>query len=93
MKRCVGIIKCQGFRTLPGSRKTNFNNVADVKFCIRGLDPKFVARYAVDMTMKGKMIITPGFEMKAVSFFRHFAPEKLLTRISYNVQMKKNGIK
>lgn len=53
---------------MPGSRKTNFNNVADVKFCIRGLDPKFVARYAVDMTMKGKMIITPGFEMKAVSF-------------------------
>ena len=87
------IIKCQGFRTLPGSRKNHFNNVADVKFCIRGLDPKFVARYAVDMTMKGKMIITPGFEMKAVSFFRHFAPEKLLTRISYNVQMKKNGIK
>ena len=77
----------------PGPVKTNFNNVADVKFCIRGLDPKFVARYAVDMTMKGKMIITPGFEMKAVSFFRHFAPEKLLTRISYNVQMKKNGIK
>lgn len=31
------IIKCQGFRTLPGSRKTNFNNVADVKFCIRDL--------------------------------------------------------
>ena len=77
----------------PGPVKTNFNNVADVKFCIRGLDPKFVARYAVDMTMKGKMIITPGFEMKAVSFFRHFAPEKLLKRISYNVQMKKNGIK
>ena len=77
----------------PGPVKTNFNNVADVKFCIRGLDPKFVARYAVDMTLKGKMIITPGFEMKAVSFFRHFAPEKLLTRISYNVQMKKNGIK
>lgn len=77
----------------PGPVKTNFNNVADVKFCIRGLDPKFVARYAVDMTMKGKMIITPGFEMKAVAFFRHFAPEQLLTRISYNVQMKKNGIK
>lgn len=75
----------------PGPVKTNFNNVANVKFCIRGLDAKFVARYAVDKTLKGKMIITPGFEMKAVAFFRHFAPENLLTRISYNVQMKKNG--
>jgi len=45
----------------------------------------------VNITKKAEN--APGFEMKAVSFFRHFAPEKLLTRISYNVQMKKNGIK
>lgn len=75
----------------PGPVQTNFNDVANVKFCIRGLTPEFVAKYAVDKTLQGKMIITPGFEMKAMSFFRHFAPETLLTRISYNVQMKKNG--
>lgn len=75
----------------PGPVQTNFNDVANVKFCIRGLTPEFVAKYAVDKTLQGKMIITPGFEMKATSFFRHFAPETLLTRISYNVQMKKNG--
>ncbi len=75
----------------PGPVQTNFNDVANVKFCIRGLTPQFVAKYAVDKTLQGKMIITPGFEMKATSFFRHFAPETLLTRISYNVQMKKNG--
>lgn len=75
----------------PGPVQTNFNNVADVKFCIRGLTPELVAKYAVEKTLKGKMIITPGFEMKATAFFRHFAPEPLLTRISYNVQMKKNG--
>lgn len=75
----------------PGPVQTNFNNVADVKFCIRGLTPEFVAKYAVEKTLKGKMIITPGFEMKATAYFRHFAPETLLTRISYNVQMKKNG--
>ncbi len=76
----------------PGPVQTNFNNVADVKFCIRGLTPEFVARYAVDKTFKRKMVITPGFEMKAAKFFQHFASEKLLTRISYNVQMKKNGM-
>ena len=75
----------------PGPVKTNFNDVANVKFCIRGLTPEYVAKYAVDKTFKGKMIITPGFEMKATKFLQHFASEKLLTRISYNVQMKKNG--
>ncbi len=75
----------------PGPVQTNFNDVADVKFCIRGLTPEYVAKYAIDKTLKKKMIITPGFEMKATKFLQHFASEKLLTRISYNVQMKKNG--
>ncbi len=75
----------------PGPVQTNFNDVANVKFCIRGLTPEFVARYAVDKTFKHKMIITPGFEMKMTKFLQHFASEKMLTRISYNVQMKKNG--
>ncbi len=75
----------------PGPVQTNFNDVANVKFCIRGLTPEFVAKYAVDKTFKRKMIITPGVEMKVTKFLQHFASEKMLTRISYNVQMKKNG--
>ena len=75
----------------PGPVRTNFNNVANVKFCIRGLSADYVAKCAVDKTLKGKMIITPGFEMKATKFFEHFLSEKMLTRVSYNVQMKKNG--
>lgn len=75
----------------PGPVQTNFNDVANVKFCIRGLTPKYVAKYAVDKTLRGKMVITPGFEMKATKFLQHFVSENLLTRISYNVQMKKNG--
>lgn len=75
----------------PGPVQTNFNDVANVKFCIRGLTPEYVAKYAVDKTLKGKMIITPGFEMKATKFLQHFVSEKALTRISYRVQQKKNG--
>lgn len=75
----------------PGPVHTNFNDTANVKFCIRGLTPEYVAKYAVDNTLKGKMIITPGVEMKATKFLQHFVSEKTLTRISYNVQMKKNG--
>lgn len=77
----------------PGPVQTNFNNVANVKFCIRGLTPEYVAKYAVDKTLKGKMIITPGFEMKATKFIQHFASENIITRVSYNVQQKKNGKK
>lgn len=75
----------------PGPVQTNFNNVANVKFCIKGVTAEYTAKYAVDKALVGKMIITPGFTMKAGSFFRHFVSEKLLTRISYNIQMKKNG--
>lgn len=75
----------------PGPVKTNFNDVADVRFSINGLDAKYVAKYAVDKCMKGKMVITPGFLMKAVRFGQRFVGEELLTRISYNVQSKKNG--
>lgn len=74
----------------PGPVKTSFNDVANVKFLLNGLDASYVAKYAVDKTLKGKMVITPGFTMKATKFFEHFASEKLLTRVSYNLQMKKN---
>lgn len=75
----------------PGPVRTNFNDVADVKFSINGLDAAYVAKYAVDKCMKGKMVITPGFLMKAVRFGQRFVGEELLTRISYNVQSRKSG--
>ena len=75
----------------PGPVNTSFNDVANVKFCVKGLDARFVARYAIDRALKGKMLIIPGFVMKATKFFEHFLSEKRLTKISYNVQSKKNG--
>ncbi len=75
----------------PGPVKTNFDNVANVKFSMKGLDPRFVARYAIDKTGQGKMIIIPGFTMKAAKFFSHFLGEKAMTRTIYGVQSKKSG--
>ena len=34
----------------PGPVKTNFNNVADVSFSMKGLDSDYVAKYAIDKT-------------------------------------------
>lgn len=75
----------------PGPVDTGFNDAANVQFALKGLDARFVARYAVDRVAKGKMIIIPGFMMKAAKFFSHFLGEKQLVRFSYNVQSKKNG--
>ena len=73
----------------PGPVNTNFNETANVSFSAKGLDPRTVARYAIDKTMKGKMVIIPGALMKAAKFFEHLLSEKALTRASYNVQSQK----
>ncbi len=75
----------------PGPVKTEFNKVAQVRFAVKGLDSRYVAKYAVDKTLKGKMIITPGMLMKFTKCIEHFASEKMLTRISYNVQSKRKS--
>ena len=75
----------------PGPVNTNFNNVADVRFSAKGLEPRNVARYAFDKARQCKTVIIPGFGMKAVKFFERFLSENALTRLSYNVQSKKDG--
>ena len=75
----------------PGPVNTHFNDVARVKFSVKGLDPHFVAQYALDKTEQGKMVIIPGALMKVTKFFEHFLSEKALTRVSYEVQTAKNG--
>lgn len=73
----------------PGPVKTEFNKVANVGFAISGLDSEYVAKYAVDKTIKGKMVITPGKLMKTLKFLERFPSEKMLAKISYNIQHKR----
>ena len=48
----------------PGPVDTNFNKVADVEFALKGLSSEYVAKYAVDMLFKKKLVIVPGFTIK-----------------------------
>ncbi len=73
----------------PGPVKTEFNEVADVSFIVEGLPSDFVAKYAIDKTLQKKMVITPGIRMKLAKFGEHFLSEKRLTRLSYNMQMRR----
>lgn len=74
----------------PGPVETEFNEVAKVKFSIKGLESRRVAEYAIKQMFKGKLTVIPGVQMKALKFLMRFAPEKLLLKISYSIQHHKN---
>lgn len=73
----------------PGPVDTEFNDVASVKFALKGLTSSYVAKYAIDKMFKRKLIIVPGKIMKCARFFSKITPEKLLLKVSYNQQRKK----
>ena len=75
----------------PGPVDTNFNNVANVKFAMKGMDSRTVARYAIDKMFKKKLIIIPGTRMKVTNFFNRFVSNKIALKIVYNFQKKKGS--
>ena len=77
----------------PGPVDTEFNKRAHVKFNLKSLSARYVARYAVDKMFKNKLIIIPGFTVKIGMFFSKFIPSKLLLKISYNIQKRKDDKK
>lgn len=74
----------------PGPVDTNFNRVAKGKFEIKGADKERVAKYAIDEMLKGRTIIIPTLKMKIAIFLTRFTPTKLLLRITYDIQKRKN---
>lgn len=73
----------------PGPVNTEFNDVADVKFALKGLSSEYVARYAIEKALKGKLYIIPGLQMKLGVFLLRFIPNKLMLKISAHIQKKK----
>jgi len=76
----------------PGPVKTEFDKTANVKFSVKGLDSHYVADYAIKKMFKRKLTIVPGLTMKLARFFEKFIPEKLLLRMAYNMQKRKEGL-
>ena len=73
----------------PGPVDTNFNKVAKGKFKIKGISPKYVAKYVVDKMFKNKMLIVPGLKMKLTLFLTRFVPYRLQLFVAYYIQGKK----
>ena len=73
----------------PGPVKTNFNDVANVRFHMREADSQNVANFAIKKLLKGKFYIVPGLDVKLARFFSHFVPSSFVAKITYMVQKKK----
>ncbi len=73
----------------PGPVDTNFNNVANVVFKAPSMPSEKVAKYAIDKTLKGKLIIIPGILNKSVRFFSKVLPDAVLEECAYHIQSRK----
>ena len=73
----------------PGPVNTNFNNVAGVKFNLRGKSSEYVANYAIENMLKGKLIILPGITIKLAKAFSEICPDAIKEKIAYHMQKKK----
>ena len=73
----------------PGPVNTNFDNVANVKFSLKGLSSEYVAKYAIDKMLKGKKVIIPGKMMKLIYVGNKLAPSSISLEIAYHSQSKK----
>lgn len=75
----------------PGPVKTNFNNVANVKFELNSLSSEYVARYTVDKMLKGNVDITPGISIKLARIAGKIFPNRLIAKFVYKSQRKKES--
>lgn len=73
----------------PGPVNTNFNKVAGVHFTVKALESEDVAGYAIKKMFQRKLVIVPGLTMKLCHLLVRFLPIKLLIKIAYNIQKKK----
>ena len=74
----------------PGPVRTEFNDVAGVKFAFKGLSSEYVAKYAIDKTLKNKKIIIPGFWIKALKIANKIVPTSIMLEANYHTQKSKN---
>lgn len=75
----------------PGPVATSFSDRANVKFGIKPKTSEFVSKYAIKKMFKKKLIIIPGFILKLGKFATRFVSDKMLVKIGYHIQNKKES--
>ena len=77
----------------PGPVDTDFSDTAHVRFAVRGISPEKAAEAAVSGASHGKLVIIPGFSMKAIHFLERFLPEKALVWFTGKFQQRNERTK
>lgn len=73
----------------PGPVDTEFNNVANVEFALKGISADYCAEYALKQMFRKKTVIVPSFPMKVAMTMGRFVPVSLYIRIAAHQQKKK----
>ena len=73
----------------PGPVETEFNKVAKGVFATKALSAEYVAKYAINKTLKRKLIIIPTLKMKVALWLNRLVPWKISMYFVYNIQKKK----
>ncbi len=73
----------------PGPVNTNFNNIANVKFGIKGLTSEYVAKYTVKKILKNKFYIVPGLSIRITKLLSKIVPTNIMAKCAYYMQKKK----
>lgn len=76
----------------PGPVDTNFNRIAGVKFSIKPMSSQYVAKYAINKTLKGKLTIVPGVKIKILHILSKVLPEKIVAEFTYYNQKRKRSV-
>ena len=71
----------------PGPVNTKFNQRANVKFSIKGMDSMSLANYTVKHL--NKFYITPGFGVKFTRIISHILPSNIMAKFCYSIQKRK----
>ena len=73
----------------PGPTDTGFNDRAKVEFSVKSLSSDYVTSYALKKLKRNKLLIIPNMRMKLAVFGTRFMPRKLLLKVIYNIQERK----
>lgn len=73
----------------PGPVDTEFDQVANVKFSLKGISASYCVNYAIDKMKKRKVVIIPTFSIKTLCFFSRFLPQKFYIKMVSYQQKKK----
>lgn len=76
----------------PGPVDTEFYDVANVQFTLKGITPEYCVEYAIKQMIKRQTVIVPTLLMKASTTMGRLAPRNLAIKITAGQQKKKLGM-